>query len=53
MTIGTYPALAIAAAPPTWALVIGIALFVAGCIWSVLRPRTPLARNVQPRAQGA
>jgi len=37
-TIGTYPALAIAAAPPTWALVAGIALFVGGAIWSVLRP---------------
>lgn len=39
-TIGTYPALAIAAAPATWALVAGIALFVAGIVWSVL-PRTP------------
>lgn len=36
-TVGTYPALSIAAAPPTWALVAGIVLFLAGCGWSVLR----------------
>ncbi len=36
-TIGTYPALAIAAAPPVWALGIGIAAFVAGLAWSLLR----------------
>jgi hypothetical protein len=52
-TLGTYPALAIAAAPPTWALAAGIALFVAGCIWSVLRPRTPPGHGAQRRAQGA
>lgn len=52
-TIGTYPALAIAAAPPTWALVTGIALFLAGCIWSVLRPRGEIARSARPRPQGA
>jgi hypothetical protein len=51
-TLGTYPALAIAAAPPMWALVAGIALFVGGCIWSVLRPRTPLALGAQRSAQG-
>ncbi|HTJ28361.1 MAG TPA: hypothetical protein VMA36_19545 [Candidatus Limnocylindria bacterium] len=33
-TLGTYPALAIAAAPPTWALVLGIALFLFGVVWS-------------------
>jgi hypothetical protein len=38
VTIGTYPALAIAAAPPTWALAIGIALFVAALVWSVMPP---------------
>jgi len=37
-TIGTYPALAIASAPPSWALAAGIALFVAGAIWSALSP---------------
>ena len=52
-TIGTYPALAIAAAPPTWALVAGIALFMGGCIWGVLRPRGRIARSRQQRAQGA
>ena len=52
-TIGTYPALAISAAPPTWALVAGIALFVAGCIWSVLRPHGGGAQRTQQRAQGA
>lgn len=51
-TLGTYPALAIAAAPPTWALVAGIALFVAGSIWSVLRPRIRAGRSAQRRAQG-
>ncbi len=35
-TLGTYPALAVAAAPPTWALVLGVALFVLGLAWSVL-----------------
>jgi hypothetical protein len=51
-TIGTYPALEIAAAPPSWALIAGIALFVAGCIWSAVRPRGG-AQRTQPRAQGA
>ena len=36
-TIGTYPALAIASAPPSWMLAVGIALFVAGGIWSMIR----------------
>jgi hypothetical protein len=35
-TLGTYPALAVAAAPPTWALVLAVALFVLGLAWSVL-----------------
>jgi hypothetical protein len=35
-TLGAYPALAVAAAPPTWALVLGIALFVLGVAWSAL-----------------
>jgi hypothetical protein len=39
-TIGTYPALAIAAAAPTWALAAGIAMFLAGIAWSAL-PRKP------------
>lgn len=36
-TIGSYPVLAVASAPPSWALAAGIALFVAGGIWSALR----------------
>ncbi|HEY0384291.1 MAG TPA: hypothetical protein VGC72_19035 [Candidatus Elarobacter sp.] len=35
-TIGAYPALAVAAAPPTWALVAGVVLFVLGLAWSAL-----------------
>jgi hypothetical protein len=35
--IGSYPALAVAAAPATWALVSGIILFIAGFVWSTLR----------------
>jgi hypothetical protein len=38
-TLGTYPALAVAAAPPTWALAAGIALFAAGIIWSAFGAR--------------
>lgn len=39
-TLGTYPALAVASAPPTWALVVGIALFLFGVIWSSIgKPR--------------
>ncbi|HEX3550526.1 MAG TPA: hypothetical protein VHT53_09125 [Candidatus Elarobacter sp.] len=37
VTIGSYPALAIAAAPPPWVLGIGIAAFLAGLAWSALR----------------
>jgi hypothetical protein len=39
-TLGAYPALAVAAAPPTWALVLGVALFVLGLAWSVLPQRS-------------
>lgn len=39
-TIGAYPALAVASAPPTWALVAGGALFVLGLVWSVLPSRS-------------
>jgi hypothetical protein len=38
-TLGTYPALAVAAAPPTWALAVGIALFLFGVVWSSMKPR--------------
>ncbi|HEV2642061.1 MAG TPA: hypothetical protein VGT98_05120 [Candidatus Elarobacter sp.] len=34
--VGEYPALAVASAPPTWALVAGAVLFVLGLAWSVL-----------------
>jgi hypothetical protein len=36
VTLGTYPVLAIAAAPPAWVLIAGIALFLAGLAWSAL-----------------
>jgi hypothetical protein len=36
VTLGTYPVLAIAAAPPTWLLIGGVALFLAGLAWSAL-----------------
>jgi len=49
--IGTYPALAIAAAPATWALVLGGVLFCAGIGWSMLRPRGAAPAAAQP--QGA
>ncbi|HYZ16631.1 MAG TPA: hypothetical protein VE591_09530, partial [Candidatus Acidoferrum sp.] len=44
VTLGTYPALAIAAAPPAWALILGIVLFVFGVVWAALarRPAAPL-----------
>jgi hypothetical protein len=35
-TVGEYPALAVASAPPTWALIAGGVLFVLGLAWSVL-----------------
>ena len=51
VTIGTYPALAIASAPPAWALVTGVVLFLAGLAWSALRPRGTAPSGAQP--QGA
>ncbi|MBV8645258.1 MAG: hypothetical protein JO225_15235 [Candidatus Eremiobacteraeota bacterium] len=55
VTIGSYPALAVAAAPPTWALILGCVLFVAGLAWSVLTPRGGLraATAHPPQPQGA
>jgi hypothetical protein len=50
-TVGTYPVLAVAAAPATWALVTGIVLFLAGVGWSALRPRGAPRTSAQP--QGA
>ncbi len=49
-TLGTYPALAIAAAPPAWALGAGIALFVLGCGWAALglRARRAAALSESP-----
>ena len=38
-TIGQYPALAVASAPPAWALIGGIVLFALGLAWSFARPR--------------
>ena len=35
-TVGAYPALAVASAPPAWALVAGAVLFLLGLVWSVL-----------------
>ncbi|HEY0615119.1 MAG TPA: hypothetical protein VGC96_10780 [Candidatus Elarobacter sp.] len=40
LAIGTYPALAVAAAPATWALIIGGVLFVAGIAWSAAGSRS-------------
>lgn len=51
VTLGTYPALAIASAPPAWALVLGIVLFLTGLGWSALRPRGDARSGVQ--TQGA
>ncbi|HEX3463471.1 MAG TPA: hypothetical protein VHS78_05410 [Candidatus Elarobacter sp.] len=51
VTLGTYPALTIASAPVTWALIAGIVLFVAGIAWSAIRPRGAAASGAQP--QGA
>jgi hypothetical protein len=50
VTLGTYPALAIASAPPAWALVVGIALFLTGLGWSALRPRGAAPSGVQPQS---
>ena len=35
-TVGAYPVLAVASAPPAWALIAGAVLFVLGLAWSVL-----------------
>jgi hypothetical protein len=51
VTLGTYPALAIASAPPAWALGLGIVLVLAGLGWSALRPRGAAPSGMQP--QGA
>jgi hypothetical protein len=52
--VGSYPALAVAAAPATWALVSGIILFVAGVVWSTLRRGgRDAATAVQPPADVA
>lgn len=45
-TIGTFPALAIASAPPLWAPALGIALFAAGVVWSQLASGRRIAGNV-------
>jgi hypothetical protein len=50
VTLGTYPALAIASAPPLWALVLGLALFSIGLVWSALRGRAGARAGAQ--AQG-
>lgn len=44
-TLGAYPALAVAAAPPTWALVAGVAAFLAGIAWSAASWRPSRARR--------
>lgn len=41
VTLGTYPALAIAAAPEPWALVPGLLLFALGLMWSASALRSP------------
>jgi hypothetical protein len=55
VTLGTYPALAIAAAPPTWALILGIVLFVFGIVWAALarRPAEPLFNEPAPSASAS
>jgi hypothetical protein len=49
-TIGEYPLLAVASAPPTWALIAGVVLFLAGIAWSALPPRGR-AREGEPQPQ--
>lgn len=46
-TIGTYPALSIASAPPVWALALGLPLFALGIVASLI-PFGPRAAAVQP-----
>ncbi|HEY4441145.1 MAG TPA: hypothetical protein VGN14_11870 [Candidatus Elarobacter sp.] len=50
VTLGTYPALEVASAPPLWALALGITLYLAGVAWSLWPPRNARAA-AQP--QGA
>lgn len=52
-TLGTYPALAIAAAPPTWALIAGIALFVFGVAWAALARPPSASRVIEPAASSS
>lgn len=41
VTIGSYPALAVAAAPLTWLLVLGAVLFVGGSVWAFMPGKVP------------
>lgn len=52
-TLGSYPALAIAAAPPTWALVGGIALFGLGVVWAGLALRAARSAALNESAASA
>jgi hypothetical protein len=52
-TLGTYPALAIAAAPPSWVLAAGIALFVLGVVWAGLALRGGRAAALSEPAASA
>ena len=52
-TLGSYPALAVAAAPPPWALSLGIALFVGGIAWSALSGRAGARAPVPRQPQSA
>jgi hypothetical protein len=49
-TLGSYPALTIAAAPPTWALGGGIALFALGLVWAGFALREGAAALGEPTA---
>lgn len=49
-TLGSYPALAVAAAPATWALVAGSLLFLAGVVWSAIPSRPPALGRAEPYA---
>jgi hypothetical protein len=52
-TLGTYPALAIAAAPPTWLLAAGVALFGLGVVWAGLALRGGRATALSEPAASA
>ena len=43
VTLGTYPVLAVAAAPPLWAVVPGVLLFAIGIAWCAWPPRRAAA----------